>query len=123
MNALLLGLVVTASLAQMPARPTGAGPSAPAQPPAEAAATQPVQRSGPFQKLFVPQPNEARRQEKDVRAALEQLKLAQKPAPRIVCGMVVIQTDPQVDPKMVIRSPESATVMHIKKIPPAACAE
>jgi hypothetical protein len=38
--------------------------------------------------------------------------------------MVVIPADPQVDAKMIRRPTESATsTMHIRKIPPAACAE
>ena len=121
MNTLLLGLAVTASLTQMPAPPTGS--TSPAQLSPRSGATEPSQRSGPFQKLFVPQANEARKQEEHARAMLEQQRLAAGSAPRIVCGMVVIQADPKVDPKMVIRPQESSTVMHIKKIPPAACVE
>jgi hypothetical protein len=122
MNTLLLGLVATAALAQMPAPPPAAEPSAPAPLSPPSGAAEPVPRSGPFQKLFV-QPNEPRKQEQQARAALQQLKQAQKSAPTVVCGMVVIQADPQVDPKMVIRPRESTTTLHIKKIPPAACAE
>jgi len=123
MNMLLLGLAVTASLTQMPAPPTGSTSRAPAQLSPPSGATEPAQRSGPFQKLFVPQANEARKQEQHARAMLEQQRLAAGSAPRIVCGMVVIQADPKVDHKMLIRPQESTTVMHIKKIPPAACAE
>ena len=123
MNTLLLGLAVTASLTQMPAPPTGAGPSSPAQLSPQPGTAEPVQRSKPFQKLFVPQPNQARKQEEHARALLERQRLASESAPKIVCGMVVIQADPKVDPKMVIRQGESTPTLHIKKIPPAACAE
>ena len=59
-----------------------------------------------------------------MRAALEPHRLAtERAAPKVVCGMVVIPVDPQMDAKMVRRPTESTTTFHIKKIPPAACAE
>jgi hypothetical protein len=45
-----------------------------------------------------------------------------KPAPKIVCGMVVMQADPKVDPKFVIRAPEDTSAYKIRRIPPPACA-
>ena len=47
----------------------------------------------------------------------------QKPATKIVCGMVVIQADPEVDPKFVIRAPAETSRFKIRRIPPAACAD
>ena len=47
----------------------------------------------------------------------------QKPAPKVVCGMVVIQADPNVDPRFVIRGPADTTAYKIRRIPPPACAD
>jgi hypothetical protein len=122
MSALLLGLVVTVAIAQVPAPPAGAEPSGPsATVPNTSGPT--LQPSTPFQRLFVPTPGDARGQER-MRAALEQLRLRpEADKPKIVCGMVVLRADPQVDPQMVKRPTESTTTMHIRKIPPSACAE
>ena len=72
--------------------------------------------------------------EDDIRKARAQLQaeLASQPAmkerSRIVCGMVVMQADPGIDPKMIHRPmvhppAESTTTFHIKRIPPPTCAE
>ena len=55
--------------------------------------------------------------------AARQAVANQKPATRIVCGMVVIQADPNIDPKFVIRAPVDSSTMKIRRIPPATCAE
>ena len=47
----------------------------------------------------------------------------QKPASRIVCGMVVIQADPEVDPRFVIRGPEDTSAFKIRRIAPTTCAD
>ena len=47
----------------------------------------------------------------------------QKPETKIVCGMVVIQADPNIDPKFVIRAPVDSSTMKIRRIPPLTCAE
>jgi hypothetical protein len=47
----------------------------------------------------------------------------QKPASRIVCGMVVIQADPKVDPGFVIRGPEDTSAFKIRRIAPPTCAD
>jgi hypothetical protein len=47
----------------------------------------------------------------------------QKPAPKVVCGMVVIQADPNVDPRFIIRAPADTTAYKIRRIPPTACAD
>jgi hypothetical protein len=124
MTSLLLGLVLTAAVAQVPAPPSSAEPAIqrPAVPIGSGAAES-LQPSAPFEKLFRAAAKDARKQEQR-RAAHEQNGLAaERSAPKVVCGMVVFPADPQVDAKMIRRPPESATTMHIKKIPPAACAE
>jgi hypothetical protein len=47
----------------------------------------------------------------------------QKPVPKIVCGMVVIQADPKVDPKFVIRAPVDTSAYKIRRIQPQVCAD
>ena len=47
----------------------------------------------------------------------------QKPAAKIVCGMVVIQADPNVDPKFVIHAPVDTSAYKIRRIQPRACAD
>jgi hypothetical protein len=133
MSSLLLGLAVTVAvaLAQLPAAPPAAvEPSVPVPAvPAVSGSTEPPQPSGPFQKLFSAPANDARTQAR-LRAALEQLRAAleqrrqetERSASKIVCGMVVLHADPAVDPKMIVRPQASATTMHIRKIPPSACA-
>ena len=124
MSSLLLGLVLTAAVAQTPAPPASAEPAVPRlNVPIASGMTEPRQPSAPFQKLFAAPAVQARAHER-VRAALEQHRLAaERSAPKVVCGMVVFPADPQVDARMIRRPAESATTMHIKKIPPAACAE
>lgn len=77
----------------------------------------------PFQKLFT-QPKNAATQEERARRLLDaQKQFADRNAPKIVCGMIVIPADPGIDPKMVHRSGDSSTTFHIRRIPPPACAE
>jgi hypothetical protein len=47
----------------------------------------------------------------------------QKPASRIVCGMVVIQVDPNVDPRFIIRAPADTTAYKIRRFSPPVCAD
>jgi hypothetical protein len=47
----------------------------------------------------------------------------QKPAPKIVCGMVVIQADPTVDPRFVIHAPADTSGFKIRRIQPKVCAD
>jgi hypothetical protein len=124
MTSLLLGLVFTAAVAQTPAPPASAEPAVRRlNVPIAAGMAGSRQPSAPFQKLFAVPAGEARAQER-VRAAHARHRLpAERSAPKVVCGMVVFPADPQVDAKMIRRPPESATTMHIKKIPPTACAE
>ncbi len=50
-------------------------------------------------------------------------EVAAAPQSRIVCGMTVIQADPTLDPKMVIRAPENGPDQKIVRIEPPACHE
>ena len=77
----------------------------------------------PFQKLFT-QSSDAADAIERARHALEAQKEALgKTAPKIVCGMTVLPVDPRIDPKMIRRPSDSATTFHLKRIPPAVCAE
>jgi len=79
-----------------------------------------------FDKLFTLSEDDIRKAQ--LRAQLESQQQA-KPPSRIVCGMVVIQADPGIDPKMIHRpltnlpTNEPAITFHIKRIPPTTCAE
>ena len=42
---------------------------------------------------------------------------------KVVCGMVVIQADPSVDPKIVKQVPGDPAGMKIRRIPAAACTD
>ena len=63
----------------------------------------------------------------DRRAALERLHQAiadRSPAQaKVVCGMVVIQTDPAIDPKFVKRPAPGSPQPKARTIPPTACAD
>jgi hypothetical protein len=71
----------------------------------------------PFRKLF-----EQTQDERAARQALQALT-SQKPEQRIVCGMVVIQANPNIDPKFVVRAPPDTSAHKIRRIPPTACAD
>ena len=92
------------------APPIDLSPSAPQAP----SPTVPGEK--PFAKLF------EQAQERAARQALQALP-SQKPEPRIVCGMVVIQADPNIDPKFVVRAPADTSAHKIRRIPPTACAD
>jgi hypothetical protein len=47
----------------------------------------------------------------------------QKPASKVVCGMVVIRADPEVDPKFVVRAPVDTSAYKIRRIQPQVCAD
>ena len=71
----------------------------------------PTRRADPYKKLFQPPP-------------LEQMARAQRPtssAPRIVCGMIVIPTDPNIDPKIFIERKPDDTRYTIRSIEPPVC--
>jgi hypothetical protein len=81
-----------------------------------------------FDKLFTVSEGDVRKAQAPLRAHLAPQQPAIEERPRIVCGMVVIQADPQIDPKMIQRPmvnppAQPTTTFHIKRIPPTVCAE
>ena len=70
----------------------------------------------PFGNLF------EQAQERAARQAHQAL-LNQKPETKIVCGMVVIQADPGIDPKILVPPPVDAGTSKIRRIVPPACTE
>jgi len=70
----------------------------------------------PFGKLF------EQEQERAIRQAHQAL-LSQKPQTKIVCGMVVIQVDPGIDPKILVPPRVDAGTSKIRRIVPPACTE
>jgi hypothetical protein len=131
MTSLFLGVLVTGAVLQTPAPPPAAEPGGPGQSaPIVSGVDEPPQLSAPFRNLFAKAANEARRNEQ-MRQAIAHLEAARAlprggvagAPPKVVCGMVVLPADPSVDAKMIQRPKDSTTTMHIRKIPPAACAE
>jgi hypothetical protein len=117
-----LGLLIVVVAAQvpgsMPAAPESAGPA-----PVVIRIDELPETVGtrPFRKVFTVSEDTIRKAQAHARAAAQsQVTGAQ---PRVVCGMKVIEVDPRIDPKMIHRSADSSTTHHIKRIPPAACAE
>ena len=73
-----------------------------------------------FGKVFEQQ--QEQQQQRAARAARE--ALAKETATRrVVCGLVVIQADTNVDPTFVHRAPEDTSGLNIRVIPPASCAD
>ena len=56
------------------------------------------------------------------RAARQALAI-QKPGRKIVCGMVVIEADPSIDPKILVPPPADSGTAKIRRIVPPACAQ
>ena len=130
MNSLLAGLLVTVAAAQTPA-PSPAADQAVLNTDVAVGSrlSQSPELSAPFRNLFAKAAEEARRREQ--RAANERVEEAPAVAhpgiagdrPKVVCGLVVMQANPDVDARMIRRPAESTTTMHIRKIAPPACAE
>ena len=123
MTGMLLGLTIAIAgvaqaadrspRAQPPAPPVTSGidlSSAAQTPPAP-----PGEKS--FGKLFAQADRRA-----ELEAAHQALARAQSRT-KIVCGMVVIQADPSIDPKFVHHPPADTSGMKIRRIPPPACAD
>jgi hypothetical protein len=128
MNGSVAALLMVLMGAQVPSPPAKAPEPEAAQKAGTATGSikAPVSPSGsataPYQKLFdVPSLAAAEAQLKIV--LQDQAAHMARPAPKVVCGMVVHPADPQVDPKMIVRPPEPGPTFHIKRIPPPACAE
>lgn len=82
--------------------------------PAAPQATPPtVPGEKPFGKLFEPAEERAARQ------ALAD----QKPRRKVVCGMVVIEADPSIDPKILVPPAVDAGTSKIRRFVPATCIE
>jgi hypothetical protein len=131
MTSYSLGVLIVVAAAQVPgSTPAPPEDAIPAHAiPSNAALPDTAIGKQPFQKLFT-QPKDAESQADHVRKMLEaQQQAAEKTAPRIVCGMVVIPADPRIDPKMIHRplpnppTNEPTTTFHIKRIPPGICNE
>ena len=125
MHAMLLAATLMAVVAQTPAAQP---PAQPSSQPGVTSLPAPEGSAAPFKKLFLPETalREAQMQaaRSHARAALEARTGQAAVAPKVVCGMVVIQADPNVDPRMIRRPPpDAATAAHIKRIAPTACAE
>ena len=82
-----------------------------------------------FDKLFTVSKDDIRKAQAHLQAELALRQPAMKERSRIVCGMLVIQADPQINPKMIHRplaalsTNEPTTTFHIKRIPPGTCKE
>ena len=75
-----------------------------------------------FKKLFTVSEDEIQKAQLHAAAALE--RQAFNAQPRVVCGMKVIQADPEIDPKMIHRpAPSSTPTFHIRRMPPTTCAD
>ena len=129
MTSFTLGMLIVIAAAQAPSpRPAATEPAA-ADPVTFRVAALPETEVGTqsFSKLFTLSEDDIRKAQ--VRAQLESRQHAIKPPSRIVCGMVVIQADPRIDPKMIHRplatlpTNEPTTTFHIKRIPPGTCNE
>jgi hypothetical protein len=86
------------------------------------AAPEPQSPAVPGDKAFGKLFEQQQQQQQQQRAAREALA-KETPARRVVCGLVVIQADPNVDPKFVHRAPEDTSGLKIRVIPPASCAD
>ena len=58
-------------------------------------------------------------QERAARQALAN----QKPGRKVVCGMVVIEADPSIDPKILVPPPADPGTSKIRRIVPPVCVE
>ena len=97
---------------QVPAPPALTPEGAPSAPPPAT----PGEKA--FSGLFT-KPAPAQGLERDRRQAFENQKLAT----RIVCGMVVIEADPSIDPKILVPPPADSGTSKIRRIVPEACTE
>jgi hypothetical protein len=99
--AVCLGLA-TASAQGPPATPAGGPP----------AAATPALSSKPFQRLFELQ--------RDLEAARRKVNEALRPnsSRRFICGTPVLRADPAIDPRSIVRPPETGVRFEIRTVPP-----
>lgn len=130
MTSFPLGLLIVVAATQVPGSTLAAPASAGTAPAAVRIDGLPETAVGArsFDKLFTVSEGDVRKAQALLRAELASQQPAIEDHSRYVCGMRVIQADPQIDPKM-IRRPmvdppaDSTTTFHIKRIPPPTCAE
>jgi hypothetical protein len=105
MSAILLSLAVPAAANQ---------PTRSPEPTARLGALRPAQGATPYSKLF--QAPDALKQAVEPQTA--------KPAPKtkIVCGMMVVEADPSLDPKMLVTPPQDPKLTYtIRVFEPPMC--
>lgn len=72
-------------------------------------------RANPYQNLFKPP---------DLKAAAraeQRDNAARAKEPRVVCGMLVIPMDPNIDPKIFVERPADPTRYTMRVVPPPVC--
>jgi hypothetical protein len=112
------------------------GPESPAAPPATAyqATSTPADRQRPPEgsSTIVPTPKKKPFADifstpgvtrRDARIAPPAIAPVPPANPRVICGMTVWQTDPNVDPKIRLSVPDSGRDFKIRRIRPSACAD
>jgi hypothetical protein len=70
-------------------------------------------RANPYTKLF--QPTDLKQ------VARAQASSTPAPQPRVVCGMKLIPTDPNIDPKIFVPPPADSTRYTMRVVPPTVC--
>jgi hypothetical protein len=71
----------------------------------------------PFRNLFVPKPQT----KQSAPAPTPNVRPGDASSTRVVCGTVVFQADPSVDPRMVIPTPKNTNQFAIRTITPPVC--
>ena len=114
----LLAVITGASPARQDARTSSRGESRPAVTAEPAPSPLFANAQSPYEGAFREEIVQAKRL---LRQAMKKVDAA--PKQRIVCGMTVIQADPTIDPKMVLRVPENGPDHKIVRVEPPACHE
>lgn len=116
----LTGLPLLLTLAQAPHRAQDVRPPLPTVNLSVSipSASLPTLGQKAYVKLFV-KPGQA----PSLQGAAGQAWDAGRPSSKIVCGMVVMQADPKIDPGFVRTAPVDTSGMKIRRIPPGACAD
>lgn len=117
-SVLMVGLIITASIAAIGANgdPRSQAPDSATK--AQSATLVPADaRKDPYRLLFNPRPRP-----RDAHASRASQRPAESPSPRdprVVCGTLIIPTDPSVDPGIVIPLPD--TTKFAMRVKPPAC--
>jgi hypothetical protein len=108
-NAVLISAILLGMAIPVAADQTAGSPQANAR----FGALRPAQGANPYEKLF--QSREALKQ-----AVGQQTKAA--PKTRIVCGMMIVEADPTLDPKMLVTPPQDPRLSYaIRVFEPPVC--